>query len=100
MNDPYQVLDVPENADDAAIKKAYLRKVREFPPERAPERFQAIRRAFETIATRRDRLRHRLFEAEPPEPAELLAPEGTQGRPRRPELALLKRVLVRSLGRP
>lgn len=100
MTDPYQVLDVPETADDAAVKKAYLRKVREFPPERSPERFQAVRRAFETIATRRDRLRHRLFEAEPPEPAELLAPEGEQDRPHRPPLALLKRVLARTLGKP
>jgi curved DNA-binding protein CbpA len=100
LTNPYQVLGVPALADDLAIKKAYLRQVREYPPERAPERFQAIRRAFEAIQTRRDRLRYQLFHAEPPSPAELLeglAPDRGAGRP---SLELLQRVLAETLTHP
>lgn len=73
MASPFTVLGVAENADDAAIKKAYLRQVREHPPERDPERFQTIRAAYEAIKTHQDRLRHRLFGQEAPELADLVA---------------------------
>ncbi|MGF1615898.1 MAG: DnaJ domain-containing protein [Gammaproteobacteria bacterium] len=97
MTNPFQVLGVPDTADDVEIKKAYLKQVRQYPPERAPERFQTIRRAFESIQTRRDRLRYQLFQAEPPSPAELLealVPEQGSGRP---SLELLQRALAQSL---
>lgn len=97
MTNPFQVLGVPETADDLEIKKAYLRQLRQYPPERAPERFQAIRSAFEAIQTRRDRLRYQLFHAEPPSPAELLeglTPDRGSGRP---TLELLQRVLAQTL---
>jgi curved DNA-binding protein CbpA len=81
---PFNVLGVAETADDAAIKKAYLQKVREHPPERAPERFQAIRTAYEAIKTRRDRLSYRLFEHETPDPARLVASALQMGARRRP----------------
>ena len=42
MPSPFAVLGVAETADDAAVKKAYLQQVREHPPERDSERFQAI----------------------------------------------------------
>ena len=96
MNDPCQVLEVPAAADDADIKKAYLRKVREFPPERAPERFQVIRAAFETLQTRRDRLHYRLFHAELPAPGELLD-DPAPGGPQRPTLEQLQQALARTL---
>ena len=73
MQNPFTVLDVVETADDDAIKKAYLQQVREHPPERDPERFQAIRAAYEAIKTRRDRLRYRLFQRQTPDPAGLVA---------------------------
>ena len=97
MTNPFQVLGVPETADDAQIKKAYLRQVRRHPPERAPERFQTIRSAFEAIQTRRDRLRYQLFHAEPPSPADLvegLAPVRDTGRP---SMELLQRALAQAL---
>ena len=73
MPNPFTVLNVTETADDDVIKKAYLQQVREHPPERDPERFQTIRTAYETIKTRRDRLRYRLFQHPMPDPAELVA---------------------------
>ncbi len=101
MNDPFQVLEVAETADDAAIKKAYLRKVRAFPPDREPQRFQAIREAFEAIRTRRNRLRYRLFRADPPTPTALL--EGgthSPGPGRRPTLDQLRQALRQTLTDP
>ncbi len=48
MND-YQVLGLNEGADQKEVKKAYFKLVRQFPPEKDPEKFQQIRRAYENI---------------------------------------------------
>ena len=49
MNDPYEVLGIATDADEAAIRQLYLELVRQFPPDRAPERFTAIRAAFDEL---------------------------------------------------
>jgi curved DNA-binding protein CbpA len=64
MTDPYQVLELRPDADDATIRARYLDLVRRWPPEQAPERFAAIRAAYELVRDRDTRLRHRLFDAE------------------------------------
>ncbi|MBF0470866.1 MAG: J domain-containing protein [Gammaproteobacteria bacterium] len=62
MRDPYRLLDLePTTDDDAAIKRAYLQKVRQYPPEQAPQQFQEIRAAFESVETERKRREHRLL---------------------------------------
>ena len=66
MKTPFDILDVADDADDATIKKAYLRKVRQYTPERAPEQFQEVRAAFETIQTHKKRLKYQLFHHESP----------------------------------
>ncbi len=56
-NDFYERLEVPRTATAEEIKRAYQRKLRLYPPERAPEEFKLIREAFETLGnpeTRRD----------------------------------------------
>src|SRR5437660_6432871 len=63
MTDPYQVLELAPDADDAAIRARYLELVRRWPPEQAPERFAAIRAAYEQVRDRDARLRYRLFDA-------------------------------------
>jgi curved DNA-binding protein CbpA len=63
MTNPFEVLGVSENADDPAIRAAYLDLVRRFPPEQAPERFAVIRQAFESLRDEDARLRWQLFEA-------------------------------------
>ncbi len=72
MSNPFAVLGIPETADDATVHKAYLHQVRAYPPDRDPQRFQAIRTAFETLRTQRDRLRYRLFNVEQPTLSQLL----------------------------
>jgi curved DNA-binding protein CbpA len=62
MTDPYSVLGVPDDADDETIRRRYLELVREFPPERHPEKFAAVRAAYERLKDLDARVRHRLFE--------------------------------------
>lgn len=73
MNIPYETLEVKDSADDTEIKKAYLHMVRRYPPERFPDDFQRIRRAYELIKTEEDRLSYRLFHSELPDPADIAA---------------------------
>ena len=63
MTDPYAVLGLPPDSDDEAIRRRYLELVREFSPERHPEKFAAIREAYESLRDLDTRLRYRLFEA-------------------------------------
>jgi len=63
MADPYLVLGLSAASDDDAIRRRYLELVREFPPERNPEKFAAIRGAYESLRDLDTRLRYRLFEA-------------------------------------
>ena len=58
---PYLALDVPDDADDQAIRQAYLKAVKESPPEADPKRFQAVSRAYEKIKDQESRHRHILF---------------------------------------
>lgn len=71
MKIPYTVLKVSESADDEEIKKAYLEAVRNNPPDLKPEQFREIRRAYEMIATRKDRLRYELFDTSIPDIEEI-----------------------------
>lgn len=61
MKTPYEHLGVAEQASDAEIKQAYLQKVRENPPDRDQERFQAIQTAYEAIKDAKSRLAYALF---------------------------------------
>ncbi|MDJ0972984.1 MAG: J domain-containing protein [Planctomycetota bacterium] len=46
-NDPHELLGVPESADELTIKRAYLKLIRTYRPERAPEAFQRLHQAYE-----------------------------------------------------
>lgn len=64
--DPYVVLGVARKADEGEIKRAYFRLVREYSPEREPEKFQEIRAAYEQLRTPEARARTDLFLLQPP----------------------------------
>lgn len=68
QSDPYQVLGIPPEAGDAEIRAAYLRKVKEFPPERAPQEFEKVRDAYETLRDPRRRTRQLLLSVDPKQP--------------------------------
>ncbi len=63
MDDPHIVLDLPADADDETIRRRYLELVRRYSPEHHPEKFAAIRAAYERLRDRNARVRYRLFEA-------------------------------------
>jgi curved DNA-binding protein CbpA len=61
MRDPFTVLGVADDADDAEIRQRYLALVRKFPPDRAPERFQELRAAYDALSDERKRLETKLL---------------------------------------
>jgi curved DNA-binding protein CbpA len=63
MTDPYAVLGLPADSDDESIRRRYLELVHQFSPEHHPERFAAVRAAYEQLRDLDTRLRFRLFEA-------------------------------------
>ena len=61
MRDPFTVLGVAEDAGDAEIRRRYLALVRDFPPDRAPDRFREYRAAYEAVSDERKRLETKLL---------------------------------------
>lgn len=81
MTDPAAVLGVTPDASDEDVRAAYLAKVREHPPDRAPEQFERIRDAYELLRDPRRRMRHRLFAADPCVPLSSVFAKHTRSRP-------------------
>ena len=94
MTDPYEVLGLPADADDETIRRRYLELVRQFPPEQHPERFAAVRTAYESLRDLTTRLRHRVFETGNKESVEALIQElACRSHRRRVPLATLLKTL-------
>ena len=83
MADPYIVLGVAADADDDAIRRRYLELAREFTPEQHPDRFAAVRAAYEKIKTLENRVQHRLFERGKDDTIESIIEEAACRTPRR-----------------
>lgn len=64
IDDPWETLGVAQNASEEEIRAAYLRLVKEYPPERAPERFAQIRDAYAALKSPEELLRRQLFQLE------------------------------------
>jgi curved DNA-binding protein CbpA len=62
MRDPYAVLGLSRDAEDAAIRQRYLELVKQHPPDRDPQRFAAIREAFEQLKDLETRIANQLFD--------------------------------------
>ena len=58
---PYEVLGVGPEATPDEIRQRYLALVREFPPEREPQRFAQIRAAYDQLRDPVASLERRLF---------------------------------------
>ena len=50
MTDHYKTLGIESSADARQIKRAYFDLVKQFPPERFPEKFKEIRAAYDTLS--------------------------------------------------
>jgi curved DNA-binding protein CbpA len=64
MKDPFEQLGLPSDADEAQIRRRYLELVREYPPDRAPERFAELHAAYEAVRDPARRLEARILEIE------------------------------------
>lgn len=95
---PFEILDVATTASDADIKQAYLQKIRDYPPEHAPQQFQRIRAAFEQIQTQRKRLEYQLFYTHQPSVSELIGHLFQQrGAVQRPDKNSFRQALLASI---
>jgi len=77
--DPYRVLGLGPEAGDEQIRAAYLAKLKQFPPDRAPVEFEQVRDAYELLRDRRRRAQHTLFSVNPYAPLESLL-DGTENQ--------------------
>ncbi len=95
MRDPYLILDVPRDAGDDTIHQAYLQAIRDCPPEKDAQRFQAVRKAYDTLRTQKLRLQYELFNTDLPTTEDLLR----QGMPQpsaglRPNMQTFQELLL------
>lgn len=63
--DPHHILGISREAREEEIRAAYLRKVKEFPPDRAPQQFEKVRDAYETLRDPGRRTREMLLCVDP-----------------------------------
>jgi DnaJ-domain-containing protein 1 len=78
--DPWNVLEIPVEACEDEIRKAYLRKLKAFPPDRFPERFEEIRDAYAVLKDPRSRVQLMLFLVDPAKPLTTLLDKDRQKR--------------------
>lgn len=60
--DPYEVLGISPDATPEMVRERYLVLVREFPPEKAPQEFAAIRTAYDQLRDPVETMRRQLFD--------------------------------------
>jgi DnaJ-class molecular chaperone len=61
MASAYEVLGVRIGCEDREVRRRYLELVRQFPPDRNPQRFAAIRKAYEQLRDPETRVTAVLF---------------------------------------
>jgi curved DNA-binding protein CbpA len=91
--DPRTILGIGPEASDEEIRAAYLRQIKQHPPERDPAQFERIRDAYDHLRDPRRRTRELLFARQALEPLEHLL-DGRRAHRRfvgpKPWLAALK----------
>jgi len=75
MSDPYLVMGLSADSDDDTIRRRYLELVKQFSPEKHPDKFAQVRQAYESLRDLTTRLRHRLFETGKNESVDVLIEE-------------------------
>lgn len=83
MPNPYEILGLPFDATDEVVRRRYLELTRQFPPEQHPERFAAVRAAYEKLKDLESRTRYRLFEVGADDSLDAITEEAACRTPRR-----------------
>jgi DnaJ-domain-containing protein 1 len=63
--DACRILGIAPEANDEEIRSAYLRKVKEHPPDRAGQEFERVRDAYEVLRDPRKRVRNMIMSINP-----------------------------------
>ena len=66
--DLHKILGVTDDSGEEEIRLAYLKKIKEYPPDRAPEEFERIRDAYEILSDPRGRTLVQLRSVDPEAP--------------------------------
>lgn len=67
MLNPYAILGVSRQASDAEIRQAYFKLVRQYPPEKDPNKFKEIRAAYDSLKDETARMNTYLTHFEEPD---------------------------------
>lgn len=78
MDDPYAVLGLAPGATEAEVRRRYLERVREFSPERHPERFVELREAYDLLKDPVTRISTCLFESQKSDSIRAVVQEATE----------------------
>lgn len=78
--DAREILGVAPDAGEEEIRAAYLRLVKEHPPDRSPEQFEKIRDAYDVLRDPRRRTREMLLATDPEAPLTSLLVEHASER--------------------
>ncbi len=62
---PYEILGITNEPDDASVRSAYLELVRRYPPERFPDKFREINSAYNELKDEKSRLKYYIFNEDP-----------------------------------
>ena len=65
MHNPYEILELVTDCNDQQSRRAYLDKIKEFPPEHFPEHFREINEAYELVKSRKRRFYYHLLDKDP-----------------------------------
>lgn len=68
MTDAREILGIAASATEEEIRAAYLQKIKDYPPDTAPDEFERIRDAYETLRDPRRRARALLLSVDPDAP--------------------------------
>ena len=78
--DPQTILGVPQDANAAEIRTAYLNKIKKYPPEKHPAEFERVRDAYTILNDPYYRTRMMLQSADPEAPLVALLDNQKQNR--------------------
>lgn len=62
MAEPHLILGLAPDADEAALRQRYLELVRQYPPEKSPQKFAEIREAYEQLRDPVARVQRQVFQ--------------------------------------
>jgi curved DNA-binding protein CbpA len=86
---PHEVLGVTREATTEEVRQAYLKLVREFPPDREPDRFREIHDAYQLLSDPLEQAKAGLRPIKEPPRLEDVIDAAEKQPPRLPKLVLL-----------